>query len=113
MPSIGLAPRASRIACASGFAGGTGPLPAAATAIAVPAAINAIAPAIDANRVRGELVRRNFMTNPPFSGTSKIGHNLEITLTAFRGDLRSLETLPDKVAPAMRLIGCTAIACAL
>jgi hypothetical protein len=50
------------IACASGERAGTGPLPAAATAIVAPAAIAASAPTITDSRRRVEEVRRNPFT---------------------------------------------------
>ena len=61
---------------------GTGPDPAAATAIAVPAAIATTTPPIVASSRRVEAVRRNLVIKKPFSlDESKIGHKLEITLT--------------------------------
>ena len=61
---------ASWIATASGLAGGTGPLPEAATAIVVPAAITATTPAINASRRRVGAVRRNRFT-PSNCGTHR------------------------------------------
>ena len=53
---------AARIAWASGLGGGTGPLPAAAIAIVVPAAITAIVPTITESNRLVEAVRRNLFT---------------------------------------------------
>ena len=67
MPGTERAASALWMALASGRLGGTGPVPAAAMAIAVPAAMAVIRATTRASSRRVETVRRNFVTTPPFS----------------------------------------------